>query len=196
MRLLAEVTFLGVAIVLATTALQADEPKVLTNHVGYEVGGPKHAVILGGSGDNFTTCALKDNRDNRTLLTVPALHVGPVKKWRDWHFWSVDFDSFSTEGTFYLLCASYDTSVRSYPFAIRRLLLEQTTLSNVIYFFKEERSTGRMDQADRRLPFDGSKKGMVDAHGGWSRRGAGARRPRPRSAGSPGHRADGAAGRQ
>ena len=162
-----KVAFLGVAALLTTAAARAEEPKVLTNHVGYETSGPKHAVILGSASDNFTTCALKDNRDSRTLLTLPAQHTGPVKKWREWHFWTVDFDSFSTEGTFYLVCSSADTSVRSYPFAVRRLLLEQSTLSNVIYFFKEERSTGRMDQADHRLPFDGSKKGMVDAHGGW-----------------------------
>jgi len=167
MKPIREVVFLGAATLLATAAAPADEPKVLTNHVGYETSGPKHAVVLGSASDNFTTCELKDNRDSRTLLTVPAQRTGPVKKWREWHFWTVDFDSFSTEGTFYLLCSSGDTSVRSFPFAIRRLLLEQSTLSDVIYFFKEERSTGRMDQADHRLPFDGSKKGMVDAHGGW-----------------------------
>ena len=167
MKPIREVVFLGAATLLATAAARADEPKVLTNHVGYETSGPKHAVVLGSASDNFTTCELKDNRDSRTLLTVPAQRTGPVKKWREWHFWTVDFDSFSTEGTFYLLCSSGDTSVRSFPFAIRRLLLEQSTLSDVIYFFKEERSTGRMDQADHRLPFDGSKKGMVDAHGGW-----------------------------
>jgi len=167
MKLTREVVFLGAATLLATAAVRADEPKVLTNHVGYETSGPKRAVVLGSASDNFTTCELKDNRDSRTLLTVPAQRTGPVKKWREWHFWTVDFDSFSTEGMFYLLCSSGDTSVRSFPFAIRRLLLEQSTLSDVIYFFKEERSTGRMDQADHRLPFDGSKKGMVDAHGGW-----------------------------
>ena len=167
MKAMREVVFLGAATLLATAAARADEPKVLTNHVGYETSGPKHAVVLGSASDNFTTCELKDNRDSRTLLTVPAQRTGPVKKWREWHFWTVDFDSFSTEGTFYLLCSSGDTSVRSFPFAIRRLLLEQSTLSDVIYFFKEERSTGRMDQADHRLPFDGAKKGMVDAHGGW-----------------------------
>jgi hypothetical protein len=167
MRLLTKVAFFAAALLLVTAVMRADEPKVLTNHVGYETSGPKHAVILGSANDNFTTCTLKDARDGRTVLTVPAQHSGPVKKWRDWHFWTVDFDSFSTEGTFYLLCTSGDSSAHSYPFAIRRLLLEQSTLSDVIYYFKEERSTGRMDQADRRLPFDGSKKGMVDAHGGW-----------------------------
>jgi Glycosyl hydrolase family 9/Cellulase N-terminal ig-like domain len=167
MRLLTKVAFFGATLFLFAAVVRADEPKVLTNHVGYEASGPKHAVILGNASDNFTTCTLKDAHDGRTVLTVPAQHSGPVKKWRDWHFWTVDFDSFSTEGTFYLLCTSGDAPARSYPFAIRRLLLEQSTLSDVVYYFKEERSTGRMDQADRRLPFDGSKKGMVDAHGGW-----------------------------
>ena len=93
MKLIREVVFLGAATLLTTAAARADEPKVLTNHVGYETSGPKHAVVLGSASDNFTTCALKDNRDSRTLLTVPAQHTGPVKKWREWHFWTVDFDS-------------------------------------------------------------------------------------------------------
>jgi hypothetical protein len=37
----------------------------------------------------------------------------------------------------------------------------------VIYFFKEERSSGQFDKADRHLPFDGKKTGTLDAHGGW-----------------------------
>ena len=150
MRLLRKVAFFGATLLLITAASRADEPKVLTNHVGYEASGPKHAVILGNAKDNFTTCALKDARDDRTVLLLPAQHAGAVKKWREWHFWTVDFDSFSTEGTFSLFCTSDGTSARSYPFAIRRLLLEQSTLSDVIYYFKEERSTGRMDQADRK----------------------------------------------
>ena len=46
-------------------------------------------------------------------------------------------------------------------------LLERTTLSDVIYYFKDERSAGEMDRADRHLKFDGNKPGTVDAHGGW-----------------------------
>ena len=39
-------------------------------------------------------------------------------------------------------------------------------MSDVIYYFKEERSAGRCDKADRHLKFDGNKAGTVDAHGG------------------------------
>jgi Glycosyl hydrolase family 9/Cellulase N-terminal ig-like domain len=152
---------------LLIPAARADGPKILTNQVGYNASGPKHAVILANSTDHFTACTLDDASDHQKVLDIPVQHAGPVKKWRDWDFWTLDFDSFSTEGTYYLACASGDHSLHSYPFKIQRLLLERNTLSDAIYFFKEERSTGRMDEADRHLPFDGKKTGTLDAHGGW-----------------------------
>lgn len=114
---------------------RADEAKILTNHVGYDAVGPKHAVILGSTRDQFTSCSLQDARNHQSVLDIPAQHAGPVKKWRDWDFWTIDFDSFSTEGTYYLVCASGDRSIHSYPFAIQGLLLERSTLSDAIYFF-------------------------------------------------------------
>ncbi|MGB2636326.1 MAG: glycoside hydrolase family 9 protein [Candidatus Acidiferrum sp.] len=148
-------------------ASRAGEAKILTNQVGYNAAGPKHAVILGSAQDNFAACTLNDARDHSKVLDIPVQHAGPVKKWRDWNFWTIDFDSFSTEGTYYLACVSGDHSVQSYPFLIQRLVLERNTLSDAIYFFKEERSSGRMDEADRHLHFDGKKTGTLDAHGGW-----------------------------
>ncbi len=145
----------------------AGEAKVLTNHLGYEAAGPKHAVILGKAGDSFSACALKNYADDKTVLSVAPRAVGPVQKWRDWNFWTLDFDSFTTEGEYYLDCSAKQGTLRSYPFHIQKLLLERNTLSDVIYYFKEQRSSGRMDQADRHLPFDGPKQGTLDAHGGW-----------------------------
>jgi hypothetical protein len=148
-------------------AARADGPQILTNQVGYNATGPKHAVILANSTDRFTSCTLNDSNDHHKVLDIPVQHAGPVAKWRDWDFWTLDFDSFTTEGTYDLVCDSGDHSLHSYSFKIERLLLERNTLSDAIYFFKEERSTGRMDQADRHLPFDGKKTGTLDAHGGW-----------------------------
>jgi hypothetical protein len=167
MPLLSRMVLFGASALFLLPVSHADEAKILTNHVGYNATGPKHAVILGGAQDQFTACTLNDVRDHHKVLDVPAQHAGPVKKWRDWDFWTIDFDSFSTEGSYYLACTSGDHSIHSYPFVIQRLLLERNTLSDAIYFFKEERSSGRMDQADRHLPFDGKKTGTVDAHGGW-----------------------------
>ena len=155
-----------VAVVFLSAVLHASETKVLTNQLGYDPAGPKHAVILGKEGDSVSECSLKAYADDRSALTIPARAVGPVTKWRDWYFWTLDFDSFQTEGEYYVECASSNGPVHSYPFHIQQLLLERNTLSDVIYFFKEERSSGRFDQADRHLPFDGGKPGFVDAHGG------------------------------
>jgi len=170
MRLLNAIVLLGAVALFSISPARADEAKILTNHVGYEATGPKHAVILGSASDQFSSCVLQDARDHRSVLTIPVQHAGPVKKWRDWHFWTIDFDSVTTEGTYVLVCASGASDnhpIRSHPFLIQRLLFERNTLSDAIYYFKEERSVGQMDKADGHLPFDGAKKGTLDAHGGW-----------------------------
>jgi hypothetical protein len=145
----------------------AAEQKVLTNHLGYEATGAKHFVILGKASDSFAHCTLKDWVSDGAFLVIPARAEGAVSKWRDWYFWTGDFDSFATEGKYYLDCASGHGPVRSCPFLIQQNLLERNTLSDVVYYFKGQRSSGPFDQADRHLPFEGSKKGQVDAHGGW-----------------------------
>lgn len=184
MRLLNVTILFSALTLLPISSVRADEAKILTNHVGYEATGPKRAVIVGRASNQFTTCELRDANNGHLVLTIPAQHIGPVKKWRDWHFWTVDFDSITTEGTYTLACrfGEHDVSAKrvrdtlplSHPllssrsFLIERLLFERNTLQDAIYYFKEQRSTGQMDKADRHLPFDGSpKKGFLDAHGGW-----------------------------
>ncbi len=152
---------------ISTLRVHAGETKILTNHLGYEVSGPKHAVVLGKAGDKVSDCALKDNATDRDVLSLEAKAAGPVQKWKDWYFWTLDFDSFATEGKYYVKCSVAEGSVRSFPFVVQRNLLERNTMSDVIYYFKEERSSGQMDQADHHLKFEGAKAGTVDAHGGW-----------------------------
>jgi Glycosyl hydrolase family 9/Cellulase N-terminal ig-like domain len=154
-------------LVVAVAAAHAGNSAVLTNHVGYEPTGPKHAVILSHTGESVSSCTLKSYPTEKVALTVAALAAGPVKKWKDWYFWTLDFDTFTAEGEYYFDCGLKTGSVRSFPFAIQRLILERNTLSDAIYYFKDERSSGRLDQADRRLHFDGAKPGTLDAHGGW-----------------------------
>ena len=145
----------------------ASDLKVLTNHLGYEAVGPKHAVILGKADDKITGCTLKNNANDQPVVTVPAQVVGSVKKWRDWSFWTADFDKLAVEGTYYLECATNQGTIRSFPFAIQKHLLGRNTISDVLYYLKDERSSGPMDEADRHLHFDGKKAGTLDAHGGW-----------------------------
>ena len=145
----------------------AQTPKILTNHLGYEPASSKHAVILGHSGDNISDCALTNLQTGQLATSVGVVDAGPVNKWRDWNFWTLDFDSAHQEGQFFLTCKTRQGEIHSFPFAIEKNLLDRRTISDVIYFFKDERSSGPMDQADRHLHFDGKKPGTLDAHGGW-----------------------------
>jgi Cellulase N-terminal ig-like domain len=143
------------------------EVKILTNHLGYEPAGPKHAVILGKAGDRITGCSLKNYGNDQQVTDVAAKASGPVQKWKDWFFWTLNFDSYDKEGKYYLECVTGSGPVRSFPFVIQRDLLERNTMSDAIYYFKGQRSSGEFDKADRHLKFDGAKPGIVDAHGGW-----------------------------
>lgn len=145
----------------------AGDLKILTNHIGYEPTGPKHAVILGKSGNSISDCEMRNDGTDKQVLSISPKTAGPVEKWKDWYFWTLDFDSFSTEGKYYLACRSNAGEVRSFPFAIQRDLFERNTMSDIIYYFKNERSSGESDKADSHLHFDGTKPGVVDAHGGW-----------------------------
>src|SRR5215471_948580 len=93
--------FLNLVFVIPSFAAQ---PKILTNHLGYETRGPKHAVILGHAADKIASCELKDEATDQTALSITPKASGPVQKWRDWYFWTLDFDSFASAGKYYLLC--------------------------------------------------------------------------------------------
>jgi hypothetical protein len=145
----------------------AGASRILTNHIGYEPNGPKHAVILGRASDKVADCVLKEDATGKSVLSIRPAVAGPIQKWRDWYFWTLDFDSFSTEGKYYLECKVDSETLRSFPFVVQRDLLERNTVSDVIYYFKEQRSSGEMDKADRHLRLDGKTATTVDAHGGW-----------------------------
>ena len=159
--------FIFASAIVLSSAVYGRELKILTNHVGYEAEGPKRAVVLGQASDTVSHCAVRDDGTNRQVFSSIARNTGPVNKWRNWNFWTLEFDPVNKEGKYHLECESNAGTIHSYAFAIQRDVLERTTLSNVVYYFKGQRSSGAMDQADRHLRFEGSKPGTLDAHGGW-----------------------------
>jgi GH18 family chitinase len=158
---------LAIAGTLLALTASAAQPVILTNHLGYETGGAKRAVIQGQPGDEVRSCTLVD-RDGHDHPEPGSLqYIGPVAKWRDWVYWTLDFSAAKREGTFRLTCDTSGGQVRSFPFVIQNDILERQTLSNVLYYFKGQRASGPMDQIDRTLPFEGRGDRTIDAHGGW-----------------------------
>lgn len=157
---------LAALILLAASAASAEEVKVLTNQVGYEAAGPKLAVIEGHPGDAFGRFTVMDMKTGEKVLSGLPRHAGPVEKWKNWDFWTIDWSAVAGDGTYVIECVSPNGAVRSHPVSVQKNALERNTLSDVIYYFKGQRSSGPWDKADRTMKFEG-KPGTVDVHGGW-----------------------------
>ncbi len=158
--------FAAILFLLICPGVFAQSIRILANHIGYDVNGPKNAVIQGHAGDEANNFAVIDYATGKQVLSGTASKVGPVDQWKDWLFWSADFSALNTEGTYLLECKTGQGVVRSLPFRVERGLLEKNTLSSLIYYFKGQRCSGLLDQADRHLKFEGAAD-TLDLHGGW-----------------------------
>jgi hypothetical protein len=156
--------------------VKSQGPRILTNHVGYEPLGAKKTVIQGFAGEAFASFTVRSWPDGKAVLSGTPRHDGPVRKWKDWDFWTIDWSAVTAEGTYIIECAqaarrsassaSSPPLLRSHPILVQRNALERSTLSDVIYYFKGQRSSGPWDKADRTMTFDG-RAGTVDIRGGW-----------------------------
>jgi hypothetical protein len=145
----------------------AADTRILINHIGYDPGGAKHAVIQGSPADSWGAFKVIDEATGKAVLSGTAVSVGPVRKWKDWRFWVIDFSSLNQEGSYFIECASPKATVRSHPFLIQKNVLERSALSDVVYYFKSQRCSGALDKADRKIRFEGKEGVTVDVHGGW-----------------------------
>jgi len=140
--------------------------RVLVDQVGYETTAPKVALICGTENGPAAQFTLVDDATSKVVFSGTAEAAGRVDRWGDRTYWKADFSAFRTPGHYILRVATGDSVASSCSFQIDDDLLERTTLSNVVFYFKGQRASGDMDRADRHLALpDGS--GTVDVHGGW-----------------------------
>jgi len=142
-------------------------PLVLADQVGYDTAAPKHAIVQGSGGDDFTQFKVVDVQTGKTVLQGKPQPAGQVDHWNDWHYWNVDFSALKAPGT-YRVDVSGSANAFSVPFRIADDVLERYTLSNVIYYFKGQRVTGEFDRADAHLKNPNpAGPAYVDLRGGW-----------------------------
>jgi hypothetical protein len=145
----------------------AQSVKIVTNHVGYEYDGSKKAIIVANDVLAFASFKLIDAKNDKEVYSGQPVFKGAVNKWKNWQFWTIDITPYTTAGTYKLQVLTSKGTVSSYPFVIGKNVLEQATLSDVIYYFKGQRSSGLLDKADRHSHLEGKPADTVDAHGGW-----------------------------
>jgi Glycosyl hydrolase family 9/Cellulase N-terminal ig-like domain len=140
--------------------------RVLVDQVGYETTAPKVALISGAENGPAAQFTLVDDATSKVVFSGTAEAAGHVDRWGDRTYWKADFSAFRTPGHYILRVATGDSVVSSRSFQIDDDLLERTTLSNVVFYFKGQRASGDMDRADRHLALP-DRSGTVDVHGGW-----------------------------
>ena len=141
-------------------------PMVLVNHVGYELSGSKKFVLRTEGAWAATGFAVLDD-GGKKVFSGKLGRLGPVDKWKSWSFARGDFSGLRTAGRYRIEVSGPGGPVRSEPFLIKRQLLPDAAMYDLLFYFKSQRTSGIYDQTDRRSRFFGQKRPPVDLHGGW-----------------------------
>ena len=119
---------------------------------------------MGDAPEHFS---LVDVSTQQEVMTGKLTSNGPVNNWSGRTFWTADFSSWRQPGHYEIQVPSHTGEVHSCSFEVGDNLLERSTLSNVIFYFKGQRSSGLIDLADRHLRLPATKAEYIDVHGGW-----------------------------
>lgn len=141
--------------------------RILTSHLGYDVGAPKSALVElpeAGATPHVELLSLDDGSRVRLMATAATA----VDAWRTGVFSRVDFDAVDTPGRYALIVESDGATISSAPFDIGQERIAAGTISDMLFAFKAMRSSGEIDRKDTAVRLYGDDSGTtVDARGGW-----------------------------
>ena len=141
--------------------------RIVVDQVGYERTASKQALVVGTAQDRGGQFVLVDVDTGKTVLTGTLVASGEVASWGGRSFWTADFSTVQTSGHYELQISGSGGGAHSSTFEVNEDVLERNTLSNVLFYFKGQRSSGLIDDADRHLSLPGEPGRSVDVHGGW-----------------------------
>ncbi len=141
-----------------------NQPKIFINHLGYHPQASKKLVIESQQPlTEFQVC----NQHSDIVYTGELVNTGPVDQWQNWLFWQGDFSAVCQPGQYQIVLPTKTESIQSPLFTIQANLLPELGLTDLLFYFKSQRSSGAFDHADRTVPFVGNRTDRVDVHGGW-----------------------------
>ncbi|MYM59481.1 chitobiase [Vibrio sp. OCN044] len=138
--------------------------QILTNHIGYERLGPKKAILMLDEDSLLPSSQVEliDVDNKQCVGHFPLGQIARVEKWHQGYFSYVNFSTHQVSGSYYLRFLH----CQSKPFTISNNQLCQSTLSDLIHYFKSQRCDGLFDRQDRHVRLLNSQT-YVDVHGGW-----------------------------
>ncbi len=136
----------------------------LINHLGYTIGRSKIAILQ--ATEPFAEAPiiqLIKKESGEAVAQLQGIGNQPVKGWSGRFFSQIDFSEIEESGTYYFAIDEY----RSPAFKIwyKNYLLEEP-LSDILHYFRSQRSGGIYDKHDASCPVYGQDR-KVDVRGGW-----------------------------
>jgi hypothetical protein len=138
---------------------------IFLNHLGWEPADPKVAVVR--QEPEVLTGEFRVVDAHRTVVAAGTLvTVGPVARWGGTYH-TADFSAVTAPGRYRLVvpCRSGEPLV-SDSFEVSEGLYRREILTDLLHYFKSQRSSHIWDRADRSAPLWGTGE-TFDVHGGW-----------------------------
>jgi len=145
---------------------EARTPQVLLNHLGFDQGASKQAVLQAQQDLGQPPFAVLD-ATGKTVFSGTCRASGTVDHWHTGHTWVADFSSFDQAGAYRLRVELPQNPVVSEPFAIQPRLLPEACVPAMVDYFRSQHCGGVYDRTDRSVRYFGGREGRVDVHGGW-----------------------------
>jgi len=141
--------------------------RILFNHIGYAPGAEKRLLLEAPASITWRELALVSLPANDVVWRGEAKFVGGVEGWSVGPWWSVDVSEVRTPGRYALRWATAERSGQSEGFEIADNILGHRVVSDILFYFKSQRSSGIWDKADRAIRRVGDGA-VFDVHGGWA----------------------------
>lgn len=160
--------------------MQVPKAQILTNHVGYDCDAPKIAIVQSAEPLAPLRFEVARAATGETVLAGAASARGCVAGWKGRAFQVLDFSALTEPGAYVIKAmpaAAADPAdnggetqapIRSHPIEIAPHHLLLQTLSDIVYYFRGQRHTGPLAEADRRATFVDQPGRTADVRGGWS----------------------------
>jgi hypothetical protein len=142
------------------------QPLVLVNHVGYDVAGPKRAIVPGPLRATAVRVLRGPGRRERTRGPGRGpRRRAPSRAGATGRIGRPTSPRCSAKASSAVACTTGGGAVPRRSFGSRMDVLERQTLSDVLYYFKGQRASVLLDQATGACPLEGRSDRVVDAHG-------------------------------
>ena len=146
---------------------------ILHNHIGFTSKDVKRVVLQFNSEQEQqryenAIVAIYDDKSDEMILSCTKEGSGSVDNWRGRYFTWFDFTPLHTPGSYYVkVLLGEGKESNGSTFVVNAYMFSSTVISDMVFYLKGQRSSGRWDEVDKSLPFYGKREGTVDARGGW-----------------------------